>query len=124
MKHDFAKALKEMEGWLPTDLFSDEILEATIAALKAAIWRPMNTAPKGEKLFLLRKKGTPVVVEAAFFHEYPDYADGQPYGEPFWDLRDLTNDEPVTDWADTEDGGSTKYEWQEFPLPDKKIPGA
>jgi len=75
-------------------------------------WQPIETAPRGEEVFVCRHKDKPhVTFEAAIFRESESWEMPQEYDA----LQNMTTDEPIEDWDD--------LEWMPLPQPPSNLPG-
>ena len=73
-------------------------------------WQPIETAPRYEKLFVVRRKDTPHVQhEAMLFRESQTWEMPQEYDC----LHNMTTDEPIDDDWDS-------YEWMPLPTPQQQ----
>lgn len=70
-------------------------------------WQSMDSAPKDESPFLVRRRGQHAIVEASFYQDQ-EFMDGHPITEKYWCLHDMTNDAPLDDHPDA-------YEWTPIP---------
>ena len=76
-------------------------------ALESMKWRPIETAPKDETIFVCRNKKKPhVTFEAAMFWDQESWE----IPEKYFVIQNMTTDQPLEDdWDD--------LEWQELPTP-------